>query len=342
MKITKSKKDVDKEAMNILGIDPNVIKKMDSRVKNMDKIKEAIGILRFLQVPKKQQNERSALCLLAMLSIKEDSAWSEAERNLIRIHDIMQFINQNYNKTYAENSRETFRRQTLHQFEQDGLVERNPDEPRPTNSPNTLWAVHNDALKLIKTYGTNEWSKELTQYLNKKGKNVKDYYANKKEYTYSINIDGKTVTLSHGGHNKLQLDIVNGFRAKFCKDAKILYLGDTANKMLYLNEEYLQRLKVNITKHDKLPDVILYDEKKKNLFLIEAVTFHGHVSQKRQVELNEFFEDCKLKKIYVSAFPNFTEFKRHISDIAWETEVWVAEIPDHMIHFNGDKFLKID
>ncbi len=342
MKTIKSKKDIDNEAMSILGINPKVIKKIDSKVKNMDKIKEAIGILRYLQVPKKQQNERSALCLLAMLSIKGNNAWSGAERKLIRIHDIMQFINQNYNKTYAENSRETFRRQTLHQFEQDGLVERNPDEPRPTNSPNTLWAVHNDALKLIKTYGTKEWNKGLNEYLNKKGKNVKDYYAHKKEYMYSINIHGKTITLSHGGHNKLQLDIVNEFREKFCKDAEILYLGDTANKMLYLNEEYLQKLKVYITKHDKLPDVILYDEKKNNLFLIEAVTFHGPVSQKRQVELEEFFKDCKSKKVYVSAFPNFTEFKRHISEIAWETEVWVAEIPEHMIHFNGDKFLKID
>src|SRR3989344_3928182 len=341
MKITKSKKDVDQEAMNILGIDSNVIKKTDSRVKNMDKIKEAIGILRFLQVPKKQQNERSALCLLSMLSIKEDSAWSEAKRNLIRIHDIMQFINKNYSKTYAENSRETFRRQTLHQFEQDGLVERNPDEPRSTNSPNTLWAVHNDALKLIKTYGTKEWVKELNEYLNKKGKNIKDYYAHKKEYTYSMNIHGRTIILSHGAHNKLQLDVVNEFRGKFCKGAEIVYLGDTANKMLYLNEEYLKKLKVNITKHDKLPDVVLYHEEKNNLFLIEAVTSHGPVSQKRQVELEEFFKDCKSKKIYVSAFPDFTEFKRHIRDIAWETEVWVAEIPEHMIHFNGDKFLKI-
>lgn len=342
MNMTKSKKEVDEEALRILEIDKGIVRKINSKVGRMDKIKEAMGILKSLQVPRKQQNERSALCLLAMLSIKKKDGWSQAKKTLIRIHDIMQFINEHYNKSYAENSRETFRRQTLHQFEQDGLVERNPDEPRPTNSPNTLWAVHNDALKLIKTYGTKEWGKELNKYLNKKGKNVKDYYAHKKKYTYSINIHGKTITLSHGGHNKLQLDIVNEFRAKFCKDAEILYLGDTANKMLYLNEDYLKKLNVNITKHDKLPDVVLYNKKKNNIFLIEAVTFHGPVSQKRQVELDEFFKDCKSKKVYVSAFPNFTEFKKHISDIAWETEVWIAEIPEHMIHFNGDKFLKID
>lgn len=342
MKSTKSKEELDKEALKILDVNPELIKKIDNKVKSMNKIKEAIDILRYLQVPKKQQNERSALCLLAMLSIKENSSWPEAKRILIRIHDIMQFINSSYNKTYAENSRETFRRQTLHQFEQDGLVERNPDEPRPTTSPNTLWAVHNDALEVIKLYGTNEWGKKLSEYLNKKGKNVKDYYAKKKKYTYSVNIGGKIISLSHGSHNKLQLDIVNDFKANFCKDATILYLGDTANKMLYLNDELLRKLNVNITKHDKLPDIVLYDSGKDFIFLIEAVTSHGPVSKKRQVELEEFFKDNKSKKIYVSAFPSFSEFKRHINDIAWETEVWISEIPEHMIHFNGDKFLQIN
>ncbi len=330
------------EIAKVLKIPKSSIDKGYVLVKQMDKTKEALDILRQLQVPRLQQNERSALCLLAMLSIKQDGNWSEAKRILIRIHDIMQFINHNYNKSYAENSRETFRRQTLHQFEQDGLVERNPDEPRPTNSPNTTWAVHNDALEVIKSYGTEGWSKKLVEYLNKKGKNVEAYNADKKRHTYSIQINGKSITLSHGKHNKLQLDIVNEFRAKFCNNAKILYLGDTANKMLYLNEEYLKKLNVNITKHDKLPDVVLYDEKRDYVFLIEAVTSHGPVSRKRQVELEDFFKDNKSKKVFVSAFPNFGEFKRHISEIAWETEVWLSEIPEHMIHFNGDKFLKVE
>ncbi|MFS2517149.1 MULTISPECIES: BsuBI/PstI family type II restriction endonuclease [Parabacteroides] len=28
-----------------------------------------------------------------------------------------------------------------------------------------------------------------------------------------------------------------------------------------------------------------------------------------------------------------------MADIAWETEVWIAENPGHMIHFNGDRFI---
>ena len=75
--------------------------------------------------------------------------------------------------------------------------------------------------------------------------------------------------------------------------------------------------------------------------LIEAVTAHGPLSPKRQIELEETLKDCKAKRVYISAFPDFYEFKRHIDNIAWETEVWTENNPDHMIHFNGPKFFTV-
>ena len=100
-------------------------------------------------------------------------------------------------------------------------------------------------------------------------------------------------------------------------------------------------MKIPITKHDKLPDVVLYDSQKNHLFLIEAVTTHGPLSPKRQIELEDTLRYCKAKRIYISAFPDFREFKRHIDNIAWETEVWIENNPDHMIHFNGPKFFTV-
>src|SRR3989344_7093288 len=115
----------------------------------MTKITEALDILKQFNVPKKQQNERSALALLALISLKEKDSWKDAKKTLIRVHDMMQFIKVQYNREYAENSRETFRRQTLHQFEKEvGMVERNADDPtRPTNSPNTTWCVTKDVVE---------------------------------------------------------------------------------------------------------------------------------------------------------------------------------------------------
>ena len=111
--------------------------------------------------------------------------------------------------------------------------------------------------------------------------------------------------------------------------------------MLHLDAELLSSLGIPITQHDKLPDVVLYDEEKNFLFLIEAVTSHGPLSPKRQVELEKALKDCKARRVYISAFPDFSEFKKHIDNIAWETEVWVESNRDHMIHFNGPKFLTV-
>jgi hypothetical protein len=118
-----------------------------------------------------------------------------------------------------------------------------------------------------------------------------------------------------------------------------LYLGDTANKLLLLDEDTLGELNVPFSQHDKLPDVILFDQDRKWLYLIEAVTSHGPVTPKRRVELDDMLKDCPAGLIYVSAFPDFVTFRNFLSEIAWETEVWLSEMPDHMIHFNGNRFM---
>ena len=310
----------------------------------MTKITEALDILKQFNVPKNQQNERSALALLALLSLKEKDSWKKSKKTLIRVHDMMQFIKIHYHRTYAENSRETFRRQTLHQFEKEvGIVERNADDPtRATNSPNTTWSVTDDALKIAKLYGDADWKKELSKFLKKIKRTVVSYKVKRDKNKLSITLDDSEITFSPGKHNELQIDILNNFRKNFCPNAEVLYVGDTAHKMLYLNKKLLREINMDIKKHDILPYIVLLDKDKYRLYLIEAVSSHGPVSNKRMIELNEYFLDFDYKKIFVSAFPDFREFKRHVDDIAWETEVWLSEIPNHMIHFNGDKFLKLD
>ena len=145
--------------------------------------------------------------------------------------------------------------------------------------------------------------------------------------------------LSPGKHNEVQAAVVHEFAPRFSKSSQVIYLGDTANKDLYIDKDALKSLGIPIDEHSKLPDVVIYDLSRNWLFLIEAVTSHGPVSPKRLIELEDFLKNCKAGKIYVSAFPDFSEFKKHSANIAWETEVWVVESPDHMIHFNGDRFM---
>ncbi len=309
----------------------------------MGKIDEALSILKALGMPKKQQNERSALTLLALLDLRKNSPWLKAKSRLIRIHDILKFIQESYGKKYAENTRETIRRQTLHQFEQAALAVRNPDDPsRPTNSPNNVYMVADEALELIRKYKTKKWKKALEEFLKLKGRLIDLYDKRKKALYSSVKLpNGTSIDFTPGKHNKLQITVLRLFRAQFSPSSKIVYVGDAARKLLHKDETLLKRLNIPITEHDKLPDVVLYDESKNLLFLIEAVTSHGPLSPKRQIELEKALVGCKVKKIYISAFPDFREFKRHIDNIAWETEVWIEANPAHMIHFNGPKFLTV-
>lgn len=306
----------------------------------MGKIEDGLDILIKAGVPRAQQNERSSLTLLAVLDIRQETSWAQAKKRIIRIHDILVFMQKSYKKRYAENTRETIRRQTLHQFEQAGIVERNSDDPsRPTNSPNTVYNITDEALKLAKSYGAPNWDEALHEFVTKKGRLIERYEKRKDKNLIELKTSaGNHIKFSSGKHNELQVRIINELVPRFCSKAKLVYVGDTASKLLFEEPKLLKELNIPITKHDKLPDVVLYDAEKNHLLLIEAVTSHGPISPKRQVELIETLKECKAQKIYISAFPDFHEFKRHTDNIAWETEVWIASNPDHMIHFNGPKF----
>ena len=309
----------------------------------MKKIKEAVRILQELGMPKAQQNQRSALTLLALLALKKRKPWKDGKKHIIRIHDIMAFILKEYKIKYAENSRETFRKQTLQQFEQAGVVLRNPDNPsRPTNSPNNVYQISDEALKAIKKFNSPRWASELKKFIKIKGKLIDRYNKRKKKNKLSVALpDGEPLKFSPGKHNELQIKIITQFRQLFCPKTKIVYVGDTTNKLLHVNKDVLNKLRIPITQHGKLPDVVLYDSKKDLILLIEAVTSHGPLSSKRQIELEKTLSKCKSRRIYISAFPDFKEFKRHIDNIAWETEVWIESNPNHMVHFNGPKFFNI-
>ena len=308
----------------------------------MSKIDEAQKILKELGLPAAQQNEISAYTLLALCGIRPKDSWSKARRTSLKVSKgIMAFCKDVYKKEYAPNTRETFRRQVLHQFVQARIADYNPDNPSlPVNSPNAHYAITEEALEAIKAFGTRAWKEEVERFKSEVGELSKKYLKERKQILIPVKLsNGKTLKLSAGKHNEVQAAIVHDFAARFAKGSEVLYLGDTANKDLYVDAKILKELGITIDEHSKLPDVVLYDRKKNWLYLIEAVTSHGPVSPKRIVELEELLKDCKAGKIYVSAFPDFAEFKRHSTNIAWETEVWVVDFPEHMIHFNGDKFM---
>ena len=309
----------------------------------MSKIDEARDILEQLGLPPAQRNDISCLTLLALTGLSENDAWSQAAKPSLSIHQMLVSIRDTYGREYAENTRESVPRQVIHQFEQARLVDRNPDDPYlATNSPRTHYGLTDDALSVLRLYGTSGWDAGLSEFRASHGVLLEIYQRRRRMREIPIRTStGEEIRLSPGRHNRLQAQVVMDFGPRFAPGAVLLYLGDAADKLLHLDREKLAELGVPITEHDKLPDVVLYDEERCWLFLVEAVTSHGPVSPKRVEELEGTLKDCDATRVYVSAFPDFGQFKRHVDKIAWETEVWLAEIPDHLIHFNGDKFLGV-
>lgn len=148
------------------------------------------------------------------------------------------------------------------------------------------------------------------------------------------------VGLQPGKHREMQSAIVELFGPHFTPDAIVLYIGDVGNKPVIHEKEMLEELGVPVTAQSKLPDAIFYDEVKHMLFLIEAVTSHGPVKPERLLELEGLLVNSSLKRVYISAFPNFDKYGHDITIIAWNTHVWLAEAPEHIIHFNGDKYIR--
>ena len=253
----------------------------------------------------------------------------------------MAFCKEVYKREYAPNTRETFRRQVLYQFVQARLVDYNPDNPSlPVNSPNAHYAITKEALEAIRTFGTRAWKEAANSFTSQLVELSKRYLKERKQNLIPVTFNnGKNFKLSSGKHNIVQAAIIEDFAARFAKGSEVLYLGDTVNKKLYVDKKVLQEIGIPITAHSKLPDVVLFDRKNNWLYLIEAVTSHGPVSAKRFIELEELLKNCKVGKVFVTVFPDFAEFKRHATNIAWETEVWVVDFPAHMIHFNGDRFM---
>ena len=272
----------------------------------MRKIEEARTILKELQVPAKQQSDLCCYVLLAMAGIGRRDQWESATNEWIRIHDIIAYTKQIYGVTY---------------------------------SPNYRYRLTDEMLSLLKSFGTAAWTGCLTSFQQNHESLIQLYASKRAMLKTPVRINGVDFTFSPGKHNELQKAIIEEFAPRFAPNCECLYVGDTTEKDLVKNVDKLSGLGFEITLHDKMPDVVLYSEEKNWLYFIESVTSVGPMEPKRIKEIEEMTVGVKAGKIYVTAFLDFKTFKKFSESLAWETEVWIADMPDHMIHLNGDKFL---
>ena len=305
------------------------------------RIEEALGILKAIGVPRGQENERSALTLLALLNLAPEDAWDKSEDPLRGVNEIMDWMQANYGRSYAPNTRETIRRFTLHQFIAMGLVSRNPDDPsRAVNSPHNVYQVHPSLLNLVCAYGSGSWEEQLGSFQDELEERNRLNETERSMEMIPVTLpDGTELSLTPGGQNDLVKEIIEGFAPRFVPGGHVIYVGDAGASGRHFDAEYLAGLGVLLDEAGQMPDVVIHSVDRDWLVIVEAVTSHGPVNTLRRAQLNDLFADCGCGIVYVTAFLDRTAMRQYLPEIAWETEVWVADAPTHLIHFDGEKFL---
>lgn len=304
-------------------------------------VEEARHLLGLLGFDRERTNERSAMTLLALLHLHPGDSWSEAEAPMLGTRAIMDWIAEHYGQAYAPNTRETIRRFTLHQFAAALLVVQNPDDPdRPVNSPKSCYQVHTRALDVIRVFGTVDFPDALATYLAERPGLKAAYDRAREMRRVPVTLPGGGVlALSPGGQNTLIKAMVEDFCGYYAPGGQILYVGDADAKWAVFEERALAELGVTVDSHGKMPDLVVYLQDRNWLLLLEAASSHGPVDAKRHGELSDLFADSTAGLVFVSCFPSRAQMRKYLADIAWETEVWCADNPTHLIHFNGDRFL---
>ena len=302
----------------------------DNGLESIKQLLEKVGM------PKQQQNDLCCYSLLALLKIKKDDEWQDATNDWIRIHDMIEFINSTYGMTYAENTRESIRKQAMHHFRNAAIIE---DNDKPTNSPAYRYRITNEFLEVVRNLGCD--TTHLSNFIDSHESLKKQYASKKVVKRMPVKINNSDFTFSLGEHNELQKAILEEFAPRFAPNCECLYVGDSDVRDLYKDIDKLAKLGFEITLHDKMPDVVLYCENTNWLYFIESVTSVGPMDSKRILEIQSMTQNVTAGKIYVTAFlsKQHKAFKKFYIDLAWETEVWLADEPEHMIHLNGDRFM---
>ncbi len=310
-------------------------------------INEALDILDSVGVPFNDKTERNlvrmAVCFLAVADVVKD--WKKAKSIEDNVHlktrDIINIINKNYEENISSGSYDNIRRKDLKLLVLANLViNTGANKGSATNDPTRGYALNDEFKKLIVTYNSDGWKNALIKFTKNKPDLSEILLRKRTLEKIPVKLpNGKPIELSLGDHNKLQKEIIEQFLPRFGNDCEVLYIGDTSNKTLYIETDELKKLNFFELSHDELPDIIAYSRKNNWLYLIEAVHSNGPMSETRVFELKKLLKKCPAELIFVTAFLSRNAFAKWFKKIAWETEVWTADNYDHLVHFNGNKFL---
>jgi len=319
------------------------------------RVEEVLGILSAIGFPLGPGTEfgttlrqrRVANILMGVADLRPNQGFSkisyygDGNEHAPRTRDLIRFINEHYGESIADSSYDDIRRKNLDFLVEAEIVVRAANRPgAATNDGTRGYAISPDAIDLFRLSGSKNWKKAVKDWTEKSGNLSEKLARPRVQKLVDVKLpNGTTLNLSEGKHNDLQKAIIEDFLPRFLVEPELLYFGDTAKKILIHDAACLQEIGLQEFSHDTLPDVVAIDRKRNWLYFIEAVHSANPISRLRHLTLEKLSSDCTFGRVYVSAFLDRAAFRQWVGELSWETEVWLASDPTHMIHFNGDRFL---
>lgn len=305
---------------------------------------ESIGnVLKEIGFPERNITDLTKICIAALIDKTPREGLITGKKCLhdgARITDIIEYANTTFEDShYAENTRESVRKHSLKYLMDSNLIERNADDPsRPTNSGITNYTIVPQFEKLISSYSNKTEFNELKkQFLNTEVLEVRNKIKKLKKLTQlSVTLpSGNKIILSPGEHNIIEKTIVENLFNIYAKP-ELIYIGDTSNKVCdySTNWKLCKQIGLEIDKHNKLPDVIGFDNETNRVMIWEAVASSGPVNDLRKKELDYLFKDCPFKIDYYTVFLTEKVYQKFASTICTGTSVYIIESKKHIAYSN--------
>lgn len=311
----------------------------------VSKVLEAIEILEGFGVPlgtlTARRRERVAMAFLAVARLRPGDSWASVAPSAdpIKTREIIAFWNAFYGQSVSPGSYDDIRRKDLKPLVQSGLVE-STGAGRATNDPTRGYVLSESVALLVRQYGNPPFPRRQAEYVDQHGSYADKLCRPRNIAKVDVTLPGgASIALDDSAHNSLQRAVIEEFLPRFTCEPKVLYIGDTSIKQVLVDSEGLAAAGLPEPDHEKLPDIVVYDPVQDWLYFIEAVHSANPVSPERHLDLAQNASNAKAPIVYVSVFADRTALRQWIAEIAWETEVWLADAPDHIIHFNGDRFM---
>lgn len=289
-----------------------------------------------------RQKERQAKALLALMGVRRIVDFPDAcslDTRGLKTREIIEFMNSDLGENLSLGGYDEIRRTDLKMAHLAGIVIQPSGLAK--NSPARTWGINPEVIEVFRSYATDEYRHRVAKFVADKGRLIDELAARRELHRVPVTLPGgKEISFAGGEHDLLLQAIIEEFLPIYGYGASVIYVADAEDRGLHYDQSLADGLQLPpIDDGGLLPDVICYSAERGWVYLIEAVHSAGPIDPGKRRQLRERFRDSRSPIVYVTAFADRSTFASFSTAIAWETEVWIASDPEHIIHFNGDRFL---